>query len=98
MWRGTPPNEHTAAWGAHACGAEFHHNDDRGGGDRGDGDDGGDDGDDGGDGGGDSGDGGDDDDGGDGESILISEYIWLTADDEQDKDVEKSCNVEHQRM
>ena len=33
MWRGTPPNEHTAAWGAHACGAEFHHNDDRGDGD-----------------------------------------------------------------
>ena len=49
MWRGTPPNEHTAAWGAHACGAEFHHNDDRGADDRGDGDDGGDD-DDGGDG------------------------------------------------
>ena len=29
---------------------------------------------------------------------LSTPYIWLTADDEQDKDVEKSCNVEHQRM
>ena len=42
MWRGASPNEHTAAWGAHACGAEFHHNDDRGGDDDGDDDDGGD--------------------------------------------------------
>ena len=71
MWRGTPPNEHTAAWGAHACGAEFHHNDDRG---------------------------GDDVDDDVPFLYLSTPYIWLTADDEQDKDVEKSCNVEQQRM
>ena len=71
MWRGTSPNEHTAAWGAHACGAEFHHNDDRGDGD--DGDDGSDGGDDSG------GDCGDDDDGGDGESVLISEHTLHMA-------------------
>ena len=29
---------------------------------------------------------------------LSTPYIWLTADDEQDKDAEKRCNVEHQRM
>ena len=29
---------------------------------------------------------------------LSTPYIWLTADDEQDKDAKKSCNVEHQRM
>ena len=79
MWRGTPPNEHTAAWGAHACGAEFHHNDDRGGDDGGDdggnvGDDGDDGGGDGGEGGDGCGNGGDDNDGGDGESVLISEH------------------------
>ena len=66
MWRGTPPNEHTAAWGAHACGAEFHHNDDRGGDDGDDGDGG-------------CGNGGDDNDGGDGESVLISEHTLHMA-------------------
>ena len=71
MWRGTPPNEHTAAWGAHACGAEFHHNDDRGGDDRGDGDDGGDDRGD--------GDGDDDGDCGDWESVVISEHTLHMA-------------------
>ena len=29
---------------------------------------------------------------------LSTPYIWLPADNEQDKDGEKSCNVEHQRM